>query len=158
MPNARRAALALALIVAGAGGAVRLAAQDAGAHADSAAVVALEHKWLSVGDSATLEQILAPDFMHPLYSGDIIDKTQHIAYVARHPRSPSRHTRFERLDVRVYGIAAIATGIVDATQDGTQGVRRTVFSDVFAKRAGKWQAVSAQETEVVAPQARAASH
>lgn len=146
MPNAMRAAtLALAIISTSAG---RLAAQSAGGSADSAAVVALEHEWLSAGDSATLERILAPDFLHPVFTGDIIDKAQHIAFVAAHPTRASTHTRFARLDVRVYGTAAIATGIVDAVQDGKQGVRRTVFTDVFVKRAGRWRAVSAQETEV----------
>jgi hypothetical protein len=154
MPNGTRAALALALVIVGAG---HLAAQNTGTHADSAQVVALERTWLSAGDSANLEQILAPDFTHAVFTGDIIDKAEHIAFVARHPRAPSVHTRFERLDVRLYGITAIATGIVAATQDGKQGVRRTVFTDVFAKRAGKWQAVSAQETEVVPPQPRTAS-
>src|SRR6185437_6197339 len=70
MPNAMRAVLACALVVAGAGGTRRLAAQNAGGHADSAAVVALEHRWLSLDDSAALEQILAPDFLHPVSTGD----------------------------------------------------------------------------------------
>lgn len=149
MPNGMRIVLACALMAAGAGGAGRLAAQDAG-HADSAAVVALENQWLSVDDSATLEQILAPDFLHPVSTGDIIDKAQHIGFVAKHPRPASVHPRFERLDVRVYGTTAIATGIVDAVQVGKPGVRRTMFTDVFLKRAGRWQAVSAEETDVVA--------
>ncbi len=112
-------------------------------------MAALEHEWLAAGDSAHLEQILAPDFMHPVSTGDIIDKAEHIAFVVAHSSPASVHKRFERLDVRVYGTTAIATGIVDAQQDGAQGVRRTVFTDVFVKRAGRWQAVSAQETEVV---------
>lgn len=151
MPNAMRALLACALVVAGAGGTRRLAAQNAGGHADSAAVVALEHRWLSLDDSAALEQILAPDFLHPVSTGDIIDKAQHIGYVAKHPRADSVHPRFERLDVRVYGTTAIATGVVHAVQDGKPGARRTVFTDVFLKRAGRWQAVSAQETLIVPP-------
>ncbi|HKV50406.1 MAG TPA: nuclear transport factor 2 family protein [Gemmatimonadaceae bacterium] len=146
MANAMRAALACVVMVCAAG---RLAAQDAGGKADSAAVVALEHHWLSVDDSAALEQILAPDFLHPVSTGDIIDKAQHIGFVASHPRPASVHPHFERLDVRVYGRSAIATGIVAAVQDGKPGVRRTMFTDVFVKRAGRWQAVSAQETDVV---------
>lgn len=149
MPNAMRAALACVAIVCAAGAAGPLAAQDAGGHADSAAVVALEHQWLSADDSTALEQILAPDFLHPVSTGDIIDKAEHIGFVARHPRPASVHPHFERLDVRVYGATAIATGIVDAVQDGHPGVRRTMFTDVFVKRGGRWQAVSAQETDVV---------
>lgn len=127
------------------------AAQSPSVGADSDAVVALEHTWLASGDSATLERILAPDFLHPVFTGDIIDKSEHIAFVAKHPRPAAVHTRFERLDVRLYGSTAIATGIVDAVQDGTAAVRRTVFTDVFVKRDGRWRAVSAQETEVAHP-------
>ncbi|HTL96085.1 MAG TPA: nuclear transport factor 2 family protein [Gemmatimonadaceae bacterium] len=124
--------------------------QSPSARADSDTVVALEHTWLVSGDSATLERILAPDFLHPVFTGNILDKSEHIAFVAKHPRPASVHPRFERLDVRVYGSTAVATGIVAATQDGTTGMRRTVFTDVFVERDGRWQAVSAQET-VVAP-------
>lgn len=124
------------------------AAQSSHVRADSDTVVSLEHAWLASGDSATLERILAPDFLHPVSTGDIIDKSEHIAFVTKHPRPTAVHTRFERLDVRLYGSTAIATGIVDAVQDGPAGVRRTVFTDVFVKRGGRWQAVSAQESEV----------
>jgi len=149
MPNGIRAAIAVAVLLAASGGTTRLAAQATGSQGDSAAVVAVEHRWLFVGDSAAMEQILAPDFLHPVSTGDILTKTQHIAYVAKHPRSPSVHKRFGRLDVRVYGSTAIATGVVDTAQDGKQGVRQTMFTDVFMKRAGQWRAVSAQETGVV---------
>lgn len=149
MPNRMYAGVcAFVLAVVGAG---TPAAQSSGARADSEAVVALEHTWLASGDSATLERILAPDFLHPVFTGDIIGKAEHIAFVTEHPRSASEHTRFERLDVRVYGSAAIATGIVDATRDGAAGTRRTVFTDVFVKRRGRWLAVSAQETDVTHP-------
>lgn len=151
MPNRTQvlvvAFAALAMRVIG----TRAAAQSPSARADSDAVVSLEHTWLATDDSATLERILAPDFLHPVFTGDIIDKSEHIAFVAKHPRPASVHTRFERLDVRLYGSTAIATGIVDAVQDGTAAVRRTVFTDVFVKRDRRWRAVSAQETEVAHP-------
>ena len=129
----------------------RAGAQSPTVRADSDRVVSLEHTWLASGDSATLERILAPDFLHPVFTGDIIDKAEHIAFVVAHPRPASVHTRFERLDVRLYGSTAIATGIVDAAQGGNAGVRRTVFTDVFVKRDGRWQAVSAQETVIGRP-------
>jgi hypothetical protein len=40
-------------------------------------------------------------------------------------------------------------GVVVETTD--YGERKTLFTDVFAYRDGKWQAVSAQELPVVAP-------
>lgn len=115
--------------------------------ADSTSVVAMEREWLvALSDSATLERVLAPDFVHQLASGDEIDRRQHIAFVVAHPL-PSVPRVFERLDVRLYGTTAIATGIVRAKADPPQ---RTVFTDVFVKREGRWQAVSAQETPIVA--------
>lgn len=148
MPNRIPAAGLMLAVVALAATLGSAAAQSSNVRADSDTVVSLEHTWLASGDSATLERILAPDFLHPVSTGDIIDKSEHIAFVIRHPRPTSVRTRFERLDVRLYGSTAIATGIVDAVQDGQAGVRRTVFTDVFVKRGGRWQAVSAQETDV----------
>jgi hypothetical protein len=49
-------------------------------------------------------------------------------------------------DVRVYGEAGIVNGVVIETTD--HGERKTLFTDVFAYRDGKWQA---QELPVVAP-------
>jgi hypothetical protein len=116
---------------------------------DRAAVVALEQRWLAAEqDSVALDSILAPDFIHALGSGQFINKREHIGFVSAHPASATVLTHFERLDVRVFGDAALATGIVEATQDGTAGVKRTVFTDVFVFRSGRWQAVAAQETPV----------
>ena len=129
-------------------GASRAAGQQRSTSPDSAAIVELEHTWLSHGDSATLERILAPDFLHPVASGQIIDRAEHIAWVASHPAPPTAHARFERLDVRLFGDIAIATGIVAARRVGATAPRRTVFTDVFARRHGRWEAVSAQETPV----------
>lgn len=148
MPNRRSAIVVVCAVAALVVAARPRAAQSSSARADSETVVSLEHTWLASDDSATLARILAPDFLHPVFTGDIIDKSEHIAFVATHPRPASVRTRFERLDVRLYGSTAIATGIVDATREGSAGVRRTVFTDVFVKRHGLWQAVSAQETEV----------
>ena len=126
--------------------------------ADSAAVVALEHEWLAAqSDSATLERILAPDFVHQLASGDAITKRQHIGFVVAHPSPSGIERTFERLEVRLYGATAIATGIVRASTPPTSGAtaaRRTVFTDVFVKRDGRWQAVSAQETTILPPPTR----
>ena len=48
------------------------------------------------------------------------------------------------MHVRVYGTVGIVNGIVVETSGSTL-VRRTLFTDVFAYRDGKWQAVNAQE-------------
>jgi len=109
------------------------------------AVEALERHWLAVEhDPAALEDILADDFLHVVPQG-VITKREQLAFMRAHPAADDGTRRFEDLRVRVFGSAAVATGIVVATApDGK--TQRTAFTDVFAYRGGRWRAVNAQET------------
>ena len=61
----------------------------------------------------------------------------------KHPAPEQRAERhFKGMHVLVYGSVGIVNGTV--VEIGTTR-RRTLFTDVFAYRDGKWQAVSAQE-------------
>ena len=113
-------------------------------------LVALENRWLQVEDDpVALEEILAPDFLH-VVPGQIITKDQHLHFLREHSAGGKRpEKRFEDLHVRVYGETGIVNGAVIETTD--RGERKTLFTEVFAYRVGKWQAVSAQELPVVAP-------
>jgi ketosteroid isomerase-like protein len=106
----------------------------------------LEQRWLAAEDDpAQLEQILADDFLHVGPYG-VITKAEQFDFMRKHPRPPrdpaQRH--FAELRVRVYGDVAIATGVVSATEAGKE--MKTAFTDVFAYRHGRWQAVNAQES------------
>jgi hypothetical protein len=115
---------------------------------DRHSVVELEHDWLAhLRDSATLERILAPDFLHAVEPGRFLTKRQHISWNVRHPLPPNHEAHFEKLQVQLYGDAAVASGIV-VSSDGVDHVARTLFTDVFAFRNGRWQAVHAQETSL----------
>jgi hypothetical protein len=109
------------------------------------------HRLLSAGlaarDSATLVGILAPDFVHPVASGDFLTRAQHIAWVVAHPPDTTIARRLADMRVRLYGTTAVVTGTVIRSRDGAE-VGRNVFTDVFVKRAGRWRAVSAEETLV----------
>jgi len=104
----------------------------------------LESHWLQVEDDPdALESILASDFLHVLAVG-IITRDEQLDYMRKHPsKGPSPKKHFEDIHVRVYGNVGIVNGVVVATAPET--TRRTVFTDVFAYRDGKWQAVNAQE-------------
>ena len=116
-------------------------------------LLGLENHWLQVeNDANALESILAPDFLHVVPAG-IITKDQQLSFMRRHPapeETPEKH--FEDMHVRVYGTVGIVNGIVAATAAG--GSRKTLFTDVFAYRDGKWQAVSAQELPAAAEKAQ----
>jgi hypothetical protein len=115
----------------------------------------LENHWLQVEDDpAALESILAPDFLHVVPAG-IITKDEQLNFMRRHPGHDQSSKHFENLHVRVYGNVGIVNGAVVATvkeggEKSSEGVRKTLFTDVFAYRDGKWQAVNAQELPMAA--------
>jgi len=113
-------------------------------------LLALENRWLQVEDDpVALEGILASDFLH-VVPGAIITKDQHLQFLREHAAGSERAEKhFEDLHVRVYGEAGIVNGAVIQTTE--HGNRKTLFTDVFAYRDGKWQAVSAQELPVTGP-------
>jgi len=105
----------------------------------------LEERWLAAEDNPqVLESILADDFIHVLPSG-FVTKAEQIRYVRSHPRPHHGATKhFENLKIRIYGDAGVVNGMVVVT-DGDGRTRKTLFTDVFSFRNGKWQAVNAQE-------------
>lgn len=112
------------------------------------ALLDLENHWLQVEDDpAALESILAPDFLHVVPAG-IITKDEQLSFMRRHPRREQGAKHFENLHVRVYGNVGIVNGAVVAA--AKEGVQKTLFTDVFAYRDGRWQAVNAQELPVAA--------
>ncbi|HSM88319.1 MAG TPA: nuclear transport factor 2 family protein [Candidatus Limnocylindrales bacterium] len=108
----------------------------------------LENQWLKArADAGAQEHILAADFVHALPSGFITKKDQ-IDFLRRHQAPAEDLTRhFEDLKVRIYGTAGVVNGIVVAADHSGAEVRKTVFTDVFAYRNGRWQAVNAQEND-----------
>lgn len=109
----------------------------------------LENEWLHVKNIATLDRVLADDFLHVL-PGGFVTKTEEMAYDSKHGfRDPQRITRFAQLRVRVYGETAIVNGVVVASDRKGNVLQQTRFTDVFVERNGRWQAVNAQETPVV---------
>jgi hypothetical protein len=116
---------------------------------DQAALIALENEWLAnLHNPAVLEKILASDFVHPLPSGDFVTKAQHIRFSLTHLPPPDRKQRFDQMQVRVYGDVGIVNGIVLTTDEQGREVERTIFTDVFVRRNGRWEAVNAQENAV----------
>jgi len=116
---------------------------------DRDALIALENEWLkNEHNAAALERILASDFLHPVVTGDVLTKDQHIQFSARHLRPPDLTNHFEGLQVRIYGNVGIVNGMVVTTNKDRRPVNKTVFTDVFVYRAGRWQAVNAQENAV----------
>jgi hypothetical protein len=122
--------------------------QQRSAQSDRQALIDLENEWLTARDAATLDRILAPDFVHPVPTGDFLTKQQHIDWFTRHPAPANFKFSFGRLDIRLYGDLGIANGIVITSDQTGKELSSNVFTDVFAFRNGLWQAINGQETDV----------
>jgi ketosteroid isomerase-like protein len=121
-----------------------MAAQDR----DEATVLRLEHEWLRAlveRDAATLERILADDFVDSNWKGELHTKKQVLEGLGT-PSPYSQHLRDVR--IQLYGSMAIARGLNEISGKDGQIVMRIRFTDVFLYRHGNWQAIAAQETQV----------
>jgi len=116
---------------------------------DKAALIELENTWLKgEHEAAVLERMLAPDFVHPVVTGDFLTKAQHIYYSTRRRPPANLRQSFDQLNVRLYGDVGIVNGIVVTSDKEGKQLDRSIFTDVFAYREGAWQAVNAQENKV----------
>ena len=77
-----------------------------------------------------------------------LTKQEHIDWTVKHPEPKDRHTRFDKLNVRLYGDVGIVNGSVIATDPNGKELDRTMFTDVFVYRDGHWQAVNGQENGI----------
>jgi hypothetical protein len=70
---------------------------------DRDALVALENEWLkNEHNAAELEHILASDFRHPVATGDVLTKAEHIEFSSKHLPPSDLTNHFEGLQVRVW--------------------------------------------------------
>jgi hypothetical protein len=116
---------------------------------DQAALIALENEWLAnLHNPVVLEKILASDFVHPLPTGDFVTKAQHIQFVSTHLPPPNRKQRLDQMQVRVYGDVGVVNGLVLTTDEQGHELERSIFTDVFVRRNGHWEAINAQENAV----------
>lgn len=111
----------------------------------------LEEEWANAlikRDQAALERILADDYFIIEPTGSTGDKAGSLRSIKTDSLAIAA-IKFEDLKVRAYGNYAIVTGGEVVTtrasnhQESKSGYR---FTDVFALRRGRWQAVSSQLT------------
>jgi hypothetical protein len=113
---------------------------------DKQQIIRLEVKWLSsLHSKAGLDTILAPGFIHPIPQGIFLTKDEHINWAINHPDLSGNVQKFDTLFIRIYNNTGIGSGIVATYDIKGKIIRRSIFTDIFIKMKGRWQAVSAQE-------------
>jgi hypothetical protein len=116
---------------------------------DHLSLIALENEWLAnEHNAASLQKIIAYDFVHPVVTGDLLTRSQHIRYSTEYRPPSGQKNHFDNLNVRIYGNTGIVNGIVVTTDSAGSTVNRTIFTDVFVYRGRRWQAVNAQENTI----------
>jgi ketosteroid isomerase-like protein len=115
-----------------------------------AEILAVENQWASAierQDAAAFERLAAEDFRFIDENGRVLNRAQYIADRSHNPDNVESAIQDE-IEVRQYGDAAIATGrsILHGTRDGAPFVYRFRWTDVYVRRAGRWQPVSGQLT------------
>jgi ketosteroid isomerase-like protein len=119
---------------------------DAATQTDIDALTALNRDYIQSvqnGDVRRFDEILADDFLCSNPDGSRVDKSQFLAPTAR----PVTIRGLEAQDVKVRllgDVTIIHARTSYATAEGTQRYGR--YTDVWARRNGKWLAVSAHVT------------
>lgn len=118
---------------------------------DTQSLLDLEQRWATAAgarDHTALDAILADGFVDVSWQGKLRSKADALAA----PAAPVKTTQtLSELKVRIYGDAAVVTGLNTAMAANKSFTARIRFTDVFVKQAGTWRAVSAQETLEKAP-------
>jgi ketosteroid isomerase-like protein len=101
-------------------------------------------------DSATLESLVADDFIYRTHFGAEANKGEFLKSIASFPLEIIA-IRGEELKVNVYGETAILTGVQYAdvrTPEGNTEESAVAFTDVFIRREGQWRMVLAYGVEL----------
>lgn len=117
--------------------------------AGKAEILRLEEAWRSAqqqNDRLAFDRLLAADVTFVGTSGSLRDKKGYVESRAGSwiPRAATYTIR--DLSVRFYGRVAIVTGAEETTGEGVAYKAR--FPHVWARRAGRWQLVAIQRTDV----------
>ena len=106
----------------------------------------MQQDWIDAAlkaDVATVDRILADDFVATLPDGRLMTKAQDIEELRSGAFVPES-TTIDGMNVRVFGETAIVTfGQTEKSQyHGRTVSGRTLWTDVFLKRNGTWQIVA----------------
>jgi len=113
----------------------------------------LERDWSQASlkkDIDTLNKIMADDWVNIDFQGKVVTKAQTIASL-KSGLPATQAAGLGEMKVRVFGDSAIVTGS-DTGKSGSKGkevIEKYLWTDVFVRRNGRWQAVASQSTKVV---------
>jgi len=113
---------------------------------------ALERQWLdaySRRDAAVLQRIEADDFTITYPDGKVLTRADEIENMKKAAPQDGSAAHTEDTKVRLFGDVAILTGRYLVTRgDSGPTISESRYTDVYAKRQGRWQVVASQLTGI----------
>jgi ketosteroid isomerase-like protein len=139
-------ALALCAVVTSAG------AQNPSTQSDEQALIQLERDWnaaLHRKDVSFIANVLADEFVVTTSSGERATRAQELALVAEFDQQIDS-VKLDEFTVKVYDNTAVVwfTEHLVGRRQGAQVEVTFRYTDVFVRRAGRWQCVASQGTRV----------
>jgi len=111
----------------------------------------IEHelaKTWKAGDCAAWGAMLASDWSVIHITAAVITKAEALE-MCKAPRDPVQEHKVDNLSIREFGDAAVVTGRTTVTTGGANPTTVSLrFTDVFIRRAGRWQAVASHATRL----------
>lgn len=120
--------------------------------ADEIQIRQLERAWNQAEmkqEIGAVDNLLADSLAYTDYDGSFMNKKEYLKWVVA-PEQKADHLFDEGLTVRVYGNAAVVTGIYreSGTNKGKPYVIRARYTDTWIKQNSVWQCVASQSTLV----------
>jgi ketosteroid isomerase-like protein len=124
--------------------------QDKSAAADEIQIKQLERAWNQAEakqEVSEVSSLLADTLVYTDYDGSFMNKSEYMKWVVS-PGQKADHIYDEGQNVKVYGDAAVVTGIYreTGTNKGKPYVIRSRFTDTWIKRDGVWLCVASHST------------
>jgi ketosteroid isomerase-like protein len=112
----------------------------------------IENEWVAASkarDGAKLGAILADNWVGLEWDGTIANKAKVLANL-KAPDNSLDTIEMGEMTVRAFGNTAVVTGsdVEKSKEKGKDTSGKYIWTDVFVKQNGKWQAVSSQSTKV----------
>ncbi len=100
------------------------------------------------GDCVGWAALIAPEWSVIHITGDVMTRADALK-MCEVRNAPIEAATIDQVSVREYGDTAVVTGRTTMTVGGAQPLTvRLRFTDVFVRRAGRWQAVASQATRL----------
>ena len=125
-------------------------AQDKSEGPDEIQIRQLERAWNQAEakqEVTEISNLVADSLVYTDYDGTFMNKAEYLKWVME-PDQKADHLFDEGMSVKVYGNAAVVTGVYreTGTNKGKKYVIRSRYTDTWIRRNGTWQCVASHST------------